>query len=100
MAHRVAHGLGQDAAHVVGGAARAKGHHKLDGLVGVALRLCSSAEPTAQSHSGKAHAQRATKAGGRLDGVHGLSPVMSFLALWQRIFFAVGWRCLGLYLDK
>jgi hypothetical protein len=50
------------------------------------LRVGGGAEPTAQSHSGKAHAQRATKAGGRLDGVHGLSPAVSFHALWQRIF--------------
>jgi hypothetical protein len=49
------------------------------------------AEPAAQSHGGKAHAQRATKAGGCLDGVHGLSPAMSFCALWQRIFGLSDW---------
>jgi hypothetical protein len=92
--------LGQDAAHVVGGAACTEGHYKFDGFAGVALRVGGRAEPATHCHSGKAHAQRATKAGGRLDGVHGLSPVMSFHALWQRKIFAVGWVCLDLYWNK
>jgi hypothetical protein len=87
LAHCLAHGLRQDAAHVVGGAACAKRHDEFDGFVRVALRLGSWAEPAAQSHSGEAYAQRATNADGRLVSVHGLFLVMTIHALWQRIFF-------------